>query len=481
MGSCTPLQTSIRAFQSIALVSVAACFSGSDAPRPDSGIPNPHLDASLPETGVEEASAEAGDDSGLSSGCVPATGAGTQHAGAITTAETWTAAGSPHVLPYDTSVSAAITLEACAVVQIAAAKTITFGPGGSLVANGTAAQPVTIQATSAQAPFASLRFIGGTAHLSYTTVAYGGDPLNSVPDLAATFDVRLNPVLLDHVTVTGSASQGLYLHDGGGFDPASTELVVTGSKGAPVHTWTSAAGGLPSGTYTGNGADEILLSGESCTTEGVTTGTVTLHDRGVPYHVGHSQSAGQLCVSAGTGKPLATLVIEPGLTLRFKKGGNLKIEQFQGTSPASGALVAVGTAQKPIVFTSAEATPAAGDWLGIWFGEVPDASSKIDFASVEYAGGASTSGSDSCAYTATTGAPNDAAIRVFGAPAGGQFVTNTAIVSSAANGIDRGFRSDTKMPDFLATNTFTSVGHCKETYPRDVSGTCPAPAMVPCP
>jgi hypothetical protein len=403
------------------------------------------------------------------------------HTGSITAPETWTAAGSPHLLPYDTSVSAAVTLEACAVVQIGAQKTITFGPGGDLVANGTATQPVKIEAVNPQMPFASIRFIGGTAHLSYTTVAQGGDPLNSVPDFAAALDIRLNPVLLDHVTVTGSASQGLYLHDGGAFDPASAQLVVSGSKISPVHTWTSAAGGLPAGTYTGNGVDEILLSAEGCTTEGVTGGTVTLHELGVPYHVGHSQSSGQMCVSAGTGKPLGTLAIEPGVTMRFKKGAVLMIEQFQGTSPASGALVAVGTAQKPIVFTSAQPTPAAGDWLGIWFGELPDVSSKIEFASVEYAGGASTSGSGSCAYTATTGAPNDAAIRVFGVPAGGQFVTNTTIVSSAAHGIDRGFRSDTKMPDFLGTNTFTSIARCKETYPSDASGACPAPAAVPCP
>jgi hypothetical protein len=395
--------------------------------------------------------------------------------------ETWTAAGSPHVVTSDMSITAAVTLEACAVVQIAAKATLTFGPGGDLVGQGTASQPVTIDAVDPTKPFASLRFIGGTAHLSYATISHGGDPLNAVPDYGAVLDVRMNPVLLDHVTVTGSASNGLYVHDGGGFDPASTTLVVTGAARAPVHTWASAAGGLPSGTYTGNGADQILVSAEGCNAEGVTTGTVTLRDLGVPYYVGHSQSAGQLCVTSPTAGSLATLVIEPGVTMRFKKGGLLTITQYQGTNPAGGALVAAGTAQKPIVFTSAEATPAAGDWLGIWFGEVPDASDKIDFASVEYAGGASVSGSDSCAYTATTGMPNDAAIRIFGVPAGGQFVTNTTLLASAAHGIDRGFRSDTKMPDFLATNTFTSIARCKQTYPRDVSGGCPAIAMVPCP
>ncbi len=468
------VRRSSRGFLLCGLGSLVACFSSSDSPRPDGGISMPHMDAG--------GAPDAGDDGGAGMTCTPPRGAGTQHPGRITAAETWTAAGSPHVLPYDTSVSAAVTLEACAVVQIAAKATITFGPGGDLIAKGTATQPVTIQAVDLQKPFASLRFIGGTAHLSYTTIAQGGDPLNSVPDFAAALDIRLNPVLLDHVTVTGSASQGLYVHDGGAFNPASTELVVTGAKGKPVHTWTSAAGGLPAGAYVGNGVDEILLSAESCTAEGITAGgSVTLHERGVPYYAGHTQSAGELCVAAGAGKPLATLVIEPGVTMRFKKGGLLAIEQYQGIMPAAGALVAVGTAQKPIVFTSGEATPAAGDWLGIWFGELPDASSKIDFASVEYAGGTSTSGSDSCTYSAAAGMGNDAAIRIFGVPAGGQFVTNTAIVASAAHGFDRGFRTDTKMPDFLGTNTFTNVARCKQTYPRDVSGVCPAPAAVPCP
>jgi hypothetical protein len=445
-------------------VQLAACFSSGDSPHPDGGVPT--LDAALL-------------DSSGASACTPPTGPGTQHTGSVTAPQTWTAADSPHVLPYDTAVSAAVTLEACAVVQIGVQKTITVGPGGDLIAKGTATQPVTIEAVDPQKPFAAIRFIGGTAHLSYTTVTQGGDPLNSVPDFAAMLDIRTNPVLLDHVTVSDSASQGLYVHDGGSIDPTSTELVVTGSRAAPVHTWTSAAGGLPTGTYTGNGVDAILLSAEGCTTESVTTGSVTVHDRGVPYHVGHTQSAGQLCVAAGMGKPLATMVIEPGVTMAFKKGGVLTIEQYQGTAPASGALVAVGTAQKPIVFTSVQPTPAAGDWLGIWFGEVPDASSKIDFATVEYAGGTSTSGSDSCGYTTGAAVNNDAATRIFGVPGGGQFVTNTTIASSAAHGIDRGFRSDTKTPDFLGTNTFTNIAKCKQTYPRDVSGACPA--TVPCP
>jgi hypothetical protein len=151
------------------------------------------------------------------------------------------------------------------------------------------------------------------------------------------------------------------------------------------------------------------------------------------------------------------------------------VEIFQGTNPATGALVAVGTAASPIVFTSAEAQPAAGDWLGITFGQVPDASDRIDFARVEYAGGASSSGSDSCPSTAFN--TSDAAIRIFGPPASA-FVTNTTINASKAHGIDRGYRSDTKL-DFLPTNTFQAIALCKQTYPKDANGACPAD--VPCP
>jgi hypothetical protein len=156
----------------------------------------------------------------------------------------------------------------------------------------------------------------------------------------------------------------------------------------------------------------------------------------------------------------------------MKKGSVMLVQRFVGDNAAQGALVVNGTAAKPVVFTSAEATPAAGDWLGIWFGEVPAPNDKIDYARIEYAGGLSSSGSDAC----NTG-NNDAAIRIFNLPSGA-FVTNTTIQDSAGHGIDRGWRNDSK-PDFLPTNTFTNVAKCKESYPKDTNGGCPT--TVPCP
>ncbi len=53
-----------------------------------------------------------------------------------------------------------------------------------------------------------------------------------------------------------------------------------------------------------------------------------------------------------------TLTIEPGTTIKGKNGSALTITK-------NAKLSAVGTAAKPIVFTSAAATPASGDWGGV--------------------------------------------------------------------------------------------------------------------
>jgi len=73
--------------------------------------------------------------------------------------------------------------------------------------------------------------------------------------------------------------------------------------------------------------------------------------------------------------------------------------------------------------------------------------------------------------------PNDAAIRLLGGEPASVFITNTEIMMSGFHGIDRGFRSDSK-PSFLPTNNIV-VAACRETYPRDISGACPA--TIPCP
>jgi hypothetical protein len=61
-----------------------------------------------------------------------------------------------------------------------------------------------------------------------------------------------------------------------------------------------------------------------------------------------------------------TLTIEAGVAVRF----NSCLYVIVGfSSNSGGALLAEGTADQPVVFTSNQATPAAGDWQGIIFRE----------------------------------------------------------------------------------------------------------------
>ncbi|HET9327817.1 MAG TPA: hypothetical protein VFQ05_13710, partial [Candidatus Eisenbacteria bacterium] len=59
----------------------------------------------------------------------------------------------------------------------------------------------------------------------------------------------------------------------------------------------------------------------------------------------------------------AQLTIEPGVTLEFEAGAGLTVGHPNGSS--TGSLMAVGTAESPIVFTSTSGVP--GGWNGIIF------------------------------------------------------------------------------------------------------------------
>ena len=410
--------------------------------------------------------------------CPAPSGSGTMHTGNIGT-ETWTAADSPHIVPDDTNVVGTLTVDPCAEVLIAGAKTVTIMSGGSIVAHGDAMTPIHVGAVDPNAPFAQIRTTpGGTMSLAYVTVDGGGNPLNTIPELTGMIDLQgadqtmpsQETIAVDHVTLNGSQSNGIVLRDGAGFAAGSTALTISGAGIYPMSIWARAVGNIPDGTYTGNAKDEILLPADHAYSDFYES--TTLHERGVPYHVGSVSSQGQLMIPAVASMP--TLTIESGVVMRFKRDGVFLVDAAQSTSPARAVLVAAGSADKPIVFTSAEDAPAAGDWRGIWFGELPSQSNRIDYARIEFAGATTSTGSDSCVQALHS--PNDAAVRIFGEVE--PFITNTTISDSLTNGIDRGFRSATK-PDFLPTNTFARVALCKETYPKDLNGSCPA--APPCP
>lgn len=397
--------------------------------------------------------------------CVAPSAGPTMHSSNVSGSETWTADASPHVITSSISVTGTLTIDPCAEVQLADGVSVNVAPGGSIVGEGDASHPITIDAS--QTAWTSFAANGGTIRFAYTTASGGG--AGGVGDKAMFIGHRgsdpSQPVAqlsFDHVTIQGSQSNGVVLRNAT-FDPASTALTVTGSAGFPIDITPMAFGSIPDGAYTGNASDEILVIGG--VGNGVTTDT-TMHDRGVPYHIGVDGPSADLRVGTeGTG--LATLAIEPNVTLRFEKTGLLEVEHYDTDAPATGALVARGTAAAPIVFTSAAPSPAAGDWIGVSLASHLDATDALDHVRIEYAGMVTTTIGGCPLNTA-----GQASLLIMGYAPAQSILTNSEIVSSGKDGV---FREWIGAPiDFTTTNTFTDVPHCKQTNPETAQGVCPA-------
>jgi hypothetical protein len=474
-------------YASLALLigaSIVGCVTSTSNGSADGG-PGVGFDSGTPDAdaGFAPANDSGGDsaDGAASAACPVLTGAGTPESGTITKDTIWTAASSPHVISFDMSVAAGatLTLEPCAVVQITGFYGITVS--GKIVAPGTAANPISIVGTDAQKPFGCIQTAsGGSLDFANVTLKNGGNVANTF--YPAPIQIRgdgstLQPLFrAKNVTIDGSQQYGLVLKSGGQMSPDSAGLVIKNAAFGPVSAEANVAGSISLGTYTGNAKDEILVLGNTAL-----GADMTLKNVGVPYRVGDAQGNGTelrigVAPTATTPAQHAVLTLEAGVTLRVSPQGRVSVSS-DANGAALGAIVANGTAAQPVVFTSAAATPAPGDWVGLYLAGIPDAADKLDFVHVEFAGGPSLAKSFHCDANGTLNEAEDAAILILGGQPASAFVTNSTISSSAAYGIDRGWTGG--LVDFTATNTFTANAKCSQSYPRETGGGCPATVTCP--
>jgi hypothetical protein len=105
----------------------------------------------------------------------------------------------------------------------------------------------------------------------------------------------------------------------------------------------------------------------------------------------HKLTAGLAWRNTQNMKLTATLTLDPGVVFQVNRGGGIEVG---GHQDGQGNIVAVGTAQDPIVFTSdapsqSLTAAAAGDWGSLVFqsGEFDANVSKFDYVTFEYGGG----------------------------------------------------------------------------------------------
>ncbi len=153
-------------------------------------------------------------------------------------------------------------------------------------------------------------------------------------------------------------------------NPVLTDVTLTDNVGAAISWLCNGSITAKDLIATGNGADELLIPG--CALGGGRQWD--LGDAGIPVRV-----TGSIEVSSN-----GLLSIKPGTTLAFDK--NIYGSPTYLLVKDTGALYALGTAEKPIVFTGA--TQETGWWAGI---EAKDrATISLDHCEISYGGAAFT-------------------------------------------------------------------------------------------
>lgn len=419
--------------------------------------------ASSPAPGTSS-SVDAGVDSGGPAPvvCPTPTGAGTPHQGFLEASETWTAAASPH------HVTAALTVRAGATLTIEPCAVVTLDPDVHFTVEDTlVAKNATFKAAQDGKAWGSFE-VDAKANATLTEVTFsdggsaGDGTIFARGAAGGTNDGEPTKNLhIEGVTVTHSRSWGVNLEGWAAFADGSTGLVITdgGSDDAPsaLRMEPGVVSTLPSGIVaTGNKKNDILLE-----TSKTFLRNDTLVARALPY-----RAKGALYVSpAADGAPV-TLTIEPGVTIGFENNAGSGI-RVGSSEKRQGLLLAVGTPDKPIVFTSGKDAKTAGDWTNVDFHATPTSGNHIAYARFEYAGGASGAKGFGCGP-----ADNDGAIFIEGLGAESKgptapFVDHTTFEHIAGTTVIVSGWVDDAGPSMVETNTFgAEVPSCHVSRPQ---------------
>ena len=417
-------------------------------------------------------------------GCPALTGAVVSHMQDVSADEAWAGDGTLHTIDFGITVrpGATLTLDGCAVVQIAGGLVVTVAGDAArparLIARGTADRPVTIGRKDPSRAWTQLRALCETCllDLSSTTVEGGGAAGGAMIALRGASDPLTVQKTLRAVSLTmkGATNSALWLERGAAFTDDSTSITVTGGGPAGM-AWGGDLVATPRALATlppmvaihDNQQDVIRVVDQSLQIER----DLTLRDVGVPYYFVFDR----VRVHSTTATP--RLTIEAGVELQLD---DYLLVGLAGTPNQAGVLTVSGTAARRVRFTSSKPTHAAGEWPGLWL-SVADGST-IAHATIEAAGGANGIVSANCKPAMSS---DRAALMLGGLtasrylPAAADF-TDVVIAASASHGINAMWTSASFGPDVSGGFSFDGLAGCRQTKNGRTTG-CGAEAgcLVP--
>lgn len=381
---------------------------------------------------------------------------------------------------------AKLTIQAGTTVCLGAGVVLSVGAqnASAILIQGTPSQHVVF--TAADDGTGNPDFWGGIdlnnfpgSTLSYLDIHYAASGSGSTTWAFQMSGAIGQPFLLDHLTIDGVRTGGYRVGPNGlasgsvidfkGFYPAGANPPQTYAT-AQVQVETSATFNDPSVTLTFDTAKIPAASRYIAvdSLDNIIKSSLVWNDLGLPYRIPN----GLAIYGDYTKNTVVNLTLNAGVTLQLE--GNLVVgnTQYQG-QPDVGNLIVKGTAQKPVVFTSRQVTPAAGDWGAVYFVQdsFEPAVTVIDHAQLMY-GGADNPGA-MVASCQDTGDSHAGLISIDGSglnglPFVGPTITNSAFSHSQHDGIRSHFapknltqdRIDKNYGDPMYGNTFTAIaGH----------------------
>ncbi|MFN3331491.1 MAG: right-handed parallel beta-helix repeat-containing protein [Caldilinea sp.] len=286
--------------------------------------------------------------------------------GTIGSDATWTLAGSPYLVQGSVTVgpNATLTIEPGVAVRTQGAHLLQVAGGGTLIAEGTVEQPITFGSANANPQAGDWNYLwfysSSRVRLAHCTIQHAGR--NSY----ASIYVASNDVQIRNCTVANGLNEGLLLN-GAGLTPLLENVTVQGHGKAAVRQNTiDMQPTYRNLTLSDNGLDAVLSAGGNLGRD------ITLD--GSPAALNGRPLVVEGAIGVGADR---VLTLTPGTQLRWSGAHLLQVAD-------GGTLIAEGTVEQPITFTTHSATPASGAWNYLMF----EAGSRgtLRNCTIEYAG-----------------------------------------------------------------------------------------------
>ncbi len=295
-----------------------------------------------------------------------------KHCADVTGAETWEEG--MHMVTCDIDVNGTLTIKPGALIYMASEKSITVN--GKLLAQGTAAKPIKfLPGNNGTTPgqWGHIMFTSTASNesiLDYCEIKFGGKawsywyPGFEYYSSYGTVHVKDCEISINNSSIEGGAAYGIVLTENAKFKSFANNKITASTKN-PIRIYGTALHTIGK-TSTYPSEKEIVVVGSEYLNPGA---DVTWYKQTVPYLLD-----GSVGLYGGF-----TVTIEAGTTIELDSKNFFNVGYI---SSGTGTLKAIGTASQPIIFTSARATKARGDWAGVLIGS----NSVLQYCVIEYAG-----------------------------------------------------------------------------------------------